>query len=72
MLCWIAPSIPIQVRVGHKGTSIRFGRQKQNSSHYPQKATVVRYGDGWGVKAPHPSGLSDLWPRCLTAAQSWL
>lgn len=71
-LCWIVLSFPIQATVGRKGIYITFGRWKQNSSHYSQEATVIRYGDGrWG-KAPCLCGLSDHWPGCLIAALSWL
>ena len=70
MLGWIMPSFPTQVIVVHKGAYIRFGRQKQNSSHYCEKVTVVRYGDEPCVKAPCSSGLSDLWPWCLIATLS--
>lgn len=62
MLGWIMPSFPTQVIVVHKGPYIRFGRQKQNSSHYSEKVTVVRCVDELWVKAPCPSGIPDLWP----------
>lgn len=84
MLCWIMPSFPIQVKAGCKGTSVRFGRQKQNSGHYSQKGAMVRYGDGWRGRSKLPthlvfliSGRSNSSPelvrrRCLALdAQRW-
>lgn len=52
VLCWIVPSFLIQVSLGHQGTCVSFGRQKQNSIHYSQKVTVVKYGNGGGPKLP--------------------
>lgn len=72
ILCWTVLSFLSQVRSGHERTYITFARWKQNSSHYSQQATAVRYGDGWWGKEPCPCGLPEHWPGCLIAALSWL